>query len=23
TKEFQANAGVSYGSWDTQRYEAD
>ncbi|MBL7349765.1 TonB-dependent siderophore receptor, partial [Escherichia coli] len=21
--EFQANAGVSYGSWDTQRYEAD
>ncbi|EOR09184.1 iron complex outermembrane recepter protein [Acinetobacter genomosp. 15BJ] len=23
TKEFQANAGLSYGSWDTQRYEAD
>ncbi|MCG9482296.1 TonB-dependent siderophore receptor [Acinetobacter pittii] len=23
TQEFQANAGVSYGSWDTQRYEAD
>ncbi|MBK0062985.1 MULTISPECIES: TonB-dependent siderophore receptor [unclassified Acinetobacter] len=23
TKEFQANAGISYGSWDTQRYEAD
>lgn len=20
---FQTNAGVSYGSWDTQRYEAD
>lgn len=23
TQEFQANGGVSYGSWDTQRYEAD
>lgn len=23
TKEFQANTGLSYGSWDTQRYEAD
>ncbi|MEB3766313.1 TonB-dependent siderophore receptor [Acinetobacter sp. MD2] len=23
TKEFQANAGISYGSWNTQRYEAD
>lgn len=23
TKEFHANAGISYGSWDTQRYEAD
>ncbi|MCU4412962.1 TonB-dependent siderophore receptor [Acinetobacter sp. WU_MDCI_Axc73] len=23
TKAFQANAGISYGSWDTQRYEAD
>lgn len=23
TQEFQANAGISYGSWDTQRYEAD
>lgn len=23
TNEFQANAGLSYGSWDTQRYEAD
>jgi len=23
TKEFQANAGLSYGSWNTQRYEAD
>lgn len=23
TKEFQANAGISYGSWDTKRYEAD
>ena len=23
TQEFQANAGVSYGSWNTQRYEAD
>ncbi|WP_406842919.1 hypothetical protein, partial [Acinetobacter baumannii] len=21
--EFQASGGVSYGSWDTQRYEAD
>lgn len=23
TQEFQASGGVSYGSWDTQRYEAD
>ena len=23
TQDFQANAGVSYGSWNTQRYEAD
>ncbi|MFT4021220.1 MAG: TonB-dependent siderophore receptor [Acinetobacter sp.] len=23
TKEFQASGGISYGSWDTQRYEAD
>ena len=23
TQEFQANAGLSYGSWNTQRYEAD
>lgn len=23
TQEFQASAGMSYGSWDTQRYEAD
>lgn len=23
TQEFQATGGVSYGSWDTQRYEAD
>ncbi|CAB1223068.1 FhuE receptor [Acinetobacter bouvetii] len=23
TTEFQASAGLSYGSWDTQRYEAD
>lgn len=23
TPEFQANAGLSYGSWDTKRYEAD
>ena len=23
TKELQASAGLSYGSWDTQRYEAD
>ncbi|WP_448762028.1 TonB-dependent siderophore receptor [Acinetobacter tandoii] len=23
TKEFQANAGMSYGSWNTERYEAD
>lgn len=23
TQEFQANAGVSYGSWNTQRYEVD
>lgn len=23
TQEFQANAGISYGSWDVQRYEAD
>ena len=23
TKELQANAGLSYGSWDTKRYEAD
>ncbi|MFU8925893.1 TonB-dependent siderophore receptor [Acinetobacter puyangensis] len=23
SKEFQANAGISYGSWNTQRYEAD
>lgn len=23
TKAFQTNAGISYGSWDTQRYEAD
>ena len=23
TKELQANTGLSYGSWDTQRYEAD
>ncbi len=23
TQEFQASGGISYGSWDTQRYEAD
>lgn len=23
TKDFQASAGISYGSWNTQRYEAD